>query len=82
VKKNKHPESNLACYEDVSNGVRFLTRTTQRSKRKITIEGAEYEHILCDVTSSSHPAYTGEKRFVDTAGRVEKFQQRTRRKKA
>lgn len=82
MKKNKHPELNLACYEDVSNGVRFLTRTTQRSKRKVSIDGVEYEHILCDVTSASHPAYTGEKRFVDTAGRVDKFKQRAGRRRA
>lgn len=81
MKKNKHPESNLVCYEDVSNGTRFLTRSTQTSKRKVTIDGVEYYLVLCEVTSASHPAYTGEKRFVDTAGRVDRFQQRTRRKR-
>ena len=43
------------------------------------IDGVEYNIILRDVTSDSHPAYTGEKRFVDAAGRVEKFQRKFRR---
>ena len=43
------------------------------------IDGVEYNIVLRDVTSDSHPAYTGEKRFVDAAGRVEKFQRKFRR---
>jgi len=44
------------------------------------IDGVEYQVVLRDVTADSHPAYTGEKRFVDTAGRVEKFQTKFRRR--
>ncbi len=44
-----------------------------KSARKETIDGEEYFVVLRDVTMDSHPAYTGEKRLVDTAGRVEKF---------
>jgi large subunit ribosomal protein L31 len=39
-----------------------------------TLEGIDYSLVVRDVTMDSHPAFTGEKRFVDTAGRVEKFQ--------
>ena len=49
--------------------------------QKETIEGVEYQVIVRDVTSDSHPVYTGEKRFVDTAGRVEKFQNKFRRRR-
>ena len=50
-----------------------------KSQRKETIDGVEYFVVIRDVTADSHPVYTGEKRFVDTAGRVEKFQSKFRR---
>ena len=45
-----------------------------KSNRKETINGIEYNVFVQDITSDSHPVFTGQKRFVDTAGRVEKFQ--------
>ena len=50
-----------------------------KSARKEEIDGKEYYVIVRDVTMDSHPAYTGEKRIVDTAGRVEKFTNKFRR---
>jgi large subunit ribosomal protein L31 len=79
VKKEGHPEYHPVCFVDVSTGRRFLTRSTMRSKQKETIEGVEHYVIVRDVTSDSHPAYTGEKRFVDSAGRVEKFKTKFQR---
>jgi large subunit ribosomal protein L31 len=73
VKAEGHPSLNNVCFLDVSSGKRFLTRSTLKSARKEDIDGVEYHIILRDVTMDSHPAYTGEKRLVDTAGRVEKF---------
>jgi large subunit ribosomal protein L31 len=73
VKTEGHPVLNNVCYLDVSSGKRFLTKSTMKSARKEVIDGEEYFIVLRDVTSDSHPAYTGEKRIVDTAGRVEKF---------
>ncbi len=70
---------NDVCYLDVSTSKRFLTKSTMKSARKETIEGKEYFVILRDVTMDSHPAYTGEKRLVDTAGRVEKFTSKFKR---
>ncbi|HKB90782.1 MAG TPA: type B 50S ribosomal protein L31 [Opitutaceae bacterium] len=68
-----HPSLNNVCFLDVSTGKRFLSKSTMKSARKETIDGEEYFVVLRDVTMDSHPAYTGEKRLVDTAGRVEKF---------
>jgi len=79
VKKEGHPEYHPVCFVDVSTGRKFLTRSTMRSKQKETIDGVEYYVVVRDVTSDSHPAYTGEKRFLDTAGRVEKFQSKFKR---
>lgn len=50
-----------------------------KSSRKETIDGMEYFVVLRDVTSDSHPVYTGENRLIDTAGRVEKFTSKFRR---
>lgn len=73
MKAEGHPVLNNVCYLDVSSGKRFLTKSTMKSARKEVIDGVEHFVVLRDVTSDSHPAYTGEKRIVDTAGRVEKF---------
>lgn len=80
MKDKIHPKSVPVCFVDVSTGKRFFTRSTLKSEKKEKIDGVEYQMILRDVTSDSHPAYTGEKRFVDTAGRVERFQQKFRRR--
>lgn len=46
-----------------------------------TVDGVECIKVFRDITMDSHPVYTGEKRFVDTAGRVEKFQNKFRRRR-
>ena len=79
MKSEIHPKLNNVAFVDVSSGHKFLTRSTAKSPRMETIDGVEYHVILRDVTSDSHPAYTGERRLVDTAGRVEKFTNKFRR---
>ncbi|MCC5806622.1 MAG: type B 50S ribosomal protein L31 [Opitutales bacterium] len=81
MKSDIHPKLNPVCFRDVSTGRNFLTVSTMKSDKKETIDGQEYFVIVRDVTSDSHPAYTGEKRFVDAAGRVEKFQNKFRRRR-
>lgn len=79
MKAEGHPTLNNVCFLDVATGKRFLTKSTMRSQRKEAIDGVDYFVIVRDVTMDSHPAYTGEKRLVDTAGRVEKFTTKFRR---
>lgn len=79
MKAETHPSLNNVCFLDVATGRRFLTRSTMKSARKETIDGIEYHIVLRDVTMDSHPAYTGEKRLVDTAGRIEKFASKFKR---
>jgi len=81
VKKNIHPSLNPVCFVDVSTGKKFLSKSTATSKKSENIEGVDHHVLVRDVTMDSHPAYTGEKRFVDTAGRVEKFQSKFSRKR-
>ncbi len=81
MKKEIHPSLHPVAFVDVSSGKRFLTRSTMKSARKEEIDGVEHYIVLRDVTSDSHPAYTGEKRLIDTAGRVEKFTSKFRRQR-
>lgn len=82
MKADIHPKLNNVAFVDVSSGHRFLTKSTMKSNRKETINDEEYYIVLRDVTSDSHPAYTGERRLVDTAGRVEKFTNKFKRTRA
>ena len=82
MKKGIHPELYPVCYEDVSTGKRIFTVSTVRGRTTEVIDGVEYSIILRDVTDDSHPAFTGVKRFVDTAGRVESFTKRFPRRRS
>jgi large subunit ribosomal protein L31 len=79
MKAEGHPALNNVCFLDIGTGKRFLTRSTLKSQRVEKIDGQDYFVIVRDVTMDSHPAYTGEKRLVDTAGRVEKFTSKFKR---
>lgn len=82
MKSEGHPTLLPAVFVDVSTNRRFVTRTTTRAKKQEEIDGVEHQLFVCDITSDSHPAYTGEKRFVDTAGRVDKFKRKFSRGRA
>ncbi|MBT3482000.1 MAG: type B 50S ribosomal protein L31 [Opitutales bacterium] len=79
MKQGIHPEYHPAAFIDVSTGRKFLTRSTIKTGQTETVDGVDYVKVFRDITMDSHPVYTGEKRFVDTAGRVEKFQNKFRR---
>ncbi len=81
AKKSIHPETFDAVFADVSTGRQFKTTTTIKSKETVTLDGLQYFRFLRDVTSDSHPAYTGQKRFVDTAGRVQLFESKFKRRR-
>ena len=77
VKKDIHPNYRPVVFQDVSTGYTFLTRSTVSTKRTIQWEdGNEYPLVTLEISSSSHPFYTGTQRLLDTAGRVERFQRR------
>ncbi|MBF9253286.1 type B 50S ribosomal protein L31 [Pontibacter sp. 172403-2] len=77
MKQGIHPEYRDVVFQDTSSDYKFITRSTMTSDEKITMEdGKEYPVIKVEVSSASHPFYTGKNIFVDTAGRVEKFNRR------
>ena len=77
MKKGVHPESyRLVAFKDMSNGETFITRSCADSKETIKIDGVEYPLIKREITSTSHPFYTGKMKLVDSAGRIDKFYSR------
>ncbi len=77
MKSDIHPDYHPAVFLDTSTGYKFLTRTTMGSSEKIKWEdGKEYPLVKVDISSASHPYFTGKMKYVDSAGRVEKFQKK------
>ena len=77
MKKGIHPDNyRLVAFRDMSNGDVFITRSTVNSREVELIDGVEYPVIKLEISSSSHPFYTGKMKLVDTAGRVDKFMNR------
>ncbi len=77
MKKDLHPENyRLVAFKDMSNEKVFITRSCAPSKETITVDGVEYPVVKLEVSSYSHPFFTGKMKFVDTAGRVDKFNKR------
>ncbi len=74
MKPEIHPSYNPAIFVDGENEI--FTRTTMSSPEKRTVDGVEYNVFAVDISSYTHPFYTGKQRIVDTAGRVERFKQR------
>ena len=83
MKKDIHPDYKEVVFQDVQSDFKFLTRSTMSSDETIKWEdGKDYPLIKVEVSSASHPFYTGKKIFVDTAGRVEKFNQKYKAKQS
>ena len=77
MKKDIHPSNyREVVFKDMSNGETFITRSTVAAKETIEIDGVTYPLVKLEITSSSHPFFTGKQKLVDTAGRVDKFMSR------
>ena len=77
MKKEIHPKNyRPVVFKDMSNDEIFISRSTINAKETIEIEGVTYPLVKLEITSSSHPFYTGKQKLVDTAGRVDKFMNR------
>ncbi len=77
MKKHIHPDYHQVVIRDGSTGDQFLTRSTHPGNGTVEwSDGNEYPLVVVDVTSASHPFWTGSARVVDSAGQVEKFERR------
>ena len=77
MKDGIHPEYRDVVFQDISADFSFLTRSTMSAKGTIKwTDGKEYPLIKIEVSSKSHPFYTGKQKILDTAGRVDKFRKK------
>lgn len=80
MKKGIHPEYKPVLYRCAGSGQTFLCGSTKVDGSEHEHEGEKYPSILIEVSAFCHPFYTGKQQFIDTEGRVEKFNTRFRRK--
>ncbi|MCB0342742.1 MAG: type B 50S ribosomal protein L31 [Pseudobdellovibrionaceae bacterium] len=81
MKTDTHPEFRPVVFKDLSSDFAILTKSTLKAKDTIKWEdGNEYPLIKMDISSHSHPFYTGQQRVVDAEGRAEKFRKKYGRK--
>ncbi|MDE6577391.1 MAG: type B 50S ribosomal protein L31 [Muribaculaceae bacterium] len=77
MKAKIHPANyREVVFKDMSNDEIFITRSTVATRETIEVNGKEYPLVKLEITSSSHPFFTGKQKLVDTAGRVDKFRSR------
>lgn len=79
MKKNTHPKNyRPVLFKDVSCDAEFLIWSTIESKETAvySVDGKEYPLVKIEISSESHPFYTGNEKIIDTAGRIDKFKNR------
>ncbi len=76
MKKSGHPAYQDVLFVDSSTGFKFVCGTTLQPKETETFEGKQYPVFKVPVSSASHPFFTKSKQFIDSEGRVDKFNKR------
>jgi large subunit ribosomal protein L31 len=77
MKADIHPEYREVVFQDVTSDFKFLTRSTISSKETVKWEdGNEYPLVKVEISSATHPFYTGQNKIMDTSGRIDKFKRR------
>ncbi|MCB9728128.1 MAG: type B 50S ribosomal protein L31 [Deltaproteobacteria bacterium] len=76
MKEGIHPEYHPVIFRDVSTGDEIVTRSTIKSKDTRTVDGVEYQVVSMDITSFTHPFFTGKQKLLDTEGRIDRFRRK------
>ena len=77
MKAEIHPDYREVVFQDVTSDFKFLTRSTIATKETIKWEdGNEYPLAKVEISSATHPFYTGQNKVMDTSGRIDKFKKR------
>ncbi len=77
MKQDIHPNYRPVVFQDLAEGANFVIRSTVQTDDTITLDdGVEYPLVKVEISSASHPFFTGTMKIVDTAGRVERFERR------
>ena len=78
MKEGIHPDNyRLVAFKDMSNDDVFITKSTVESKDSIEHDGVTYPLVKLEISRTSHPFYTGKTKLIDTAGRIDKFKNRS-----
>jgi len=76
MKEKIHPKMREVVFQDQSTGDTFIALSTLNPKDTITVDGTKFPVMRLEISSASHPFYTGKAKLVDTAGRIEKYKRR------
>ncbi|WP_373650905.1 type B 50S ribosomal protein L31 [Schlesneria sp. DSM 10557] len=76
MKEGIHPEYRDVVFQDTSTGVQVVIGSTIKTQKTVEFEGRTLPMVTVDISSASHPFFTGKQKFIDAAGRVEKFQRK------
>jgi large subunit ribosomal protein L31 len=76
MKKEIHPEYRKVVFRDASSDFILLTSSTVKTTETYVLDGVTYPSYLVDITSASHPFFTGKQRIMDTAGRIDRFKKK------
>jgi len=82
MKKSIHPDYHPVVFVDPSVGAEFITRSTIKTNEVRKINGVDHFVVRMEISSASHPFFTGKRKFIDTAGRVERFREKYKYKDA
>lgn len=82
MKKSTHPDYHPVVFVDPSVGAEFVTRSTIKTNEVRKINGVDHFVVRMEISSASHPFFTGKRKFIDTAGRVERFREKYKYKDA
>lgn len=77
MKQNIHPEYRPVVFMDTTTGYKFLSGSTKASDETVEFEGATYPLVRVEISSDSHPFYTGRQKFTQADGRVDRFNKNT-----
>lgn len=76
MKEGIHPNYREVVFEDISCDFKILTRSTIKTDATTEFNGKEYPYFKLDISSGSHPFYTGKTKVLDTEGRIDKFKKK------
>ena len=76
MKEGIHPAYHPVVFVDASSGDEIVTRSTMTSNEKRNIKGVDHFVVSMDMTSYTHPFFTGKQKLVDTEGRIDRFRKK------
>ena len=76
MKQDIHPDYHPVVFVDVSSGDEIVTKSTLKSSETREIDGVSHFVISCDITSFTHPFFTGKQKLLDSEGRIDRFRKK------